>query len=99
MTDIIEHIMKMCGFPDDSTMVDYIKQEGWTELTDVVMLSSSNVNNFVRVDEHGNYKARPMTSHIRKLKGFLLYYNRKCRVLSLSLDNHGLESTSVHQLL
>ena len=29
---IIDFIIKLCKFPADSTMVEYIDQQGWTEL-------------------------------------------------------------------
>ena len=83
---ILEHIIELCNFPDDSTMVEYIQQQGWTTLTDVTMVSLEEVNDFKTVKEDGSYKAKPLTIHLRRFKGFLLYYNRKCRDLSTPLD-------------
>jgi hypothetical protein len=83
---VIDHIINLCGFPDDSTMVEYIKQQGWTELTDVVTIQLDEVADFRTNNDDGSYKAKPMAHHIRKFKGFLLFYNRKCQELSSILD-------------
>ena len=83
---IIEHILYLCGFADDSTMVEFIQNEGWTELLDVTTISLDKVNDFKTVNRDGSYKAEPLTHHVRKFCGFLLYYLRKCRDLSSNLD-------------
>jgi ribosomal protein S24E len=36
-TEIINHIIKICGFSSDSMMVKYIDQQQWLELEHVVM--------------------------------------------------------------
>jgi hypothetical protein len=36
-TEIINHIIKICGFSSDSLMVKYIDQQQWSELAHVVM--------------------------------------------------------------
>jgi hypothetical protein len=33
---VIEHIIMVCGFPQDSTMVEYIDQQQWDKLEHVV---------------------------------------------------------------
>ena len=83
---VIDHIINLCGFPDDSTMVEFIQREGWNELSDVTTLSLEDVNDFKTVNRDGSYKAKPLAHHVRKFRGFLLYYLRKCRDLSTSLD-------------
>jgi hypothetical protein len=32
---IIDHIIDICGFSEDSTIAEFIKQQGWLELLDV----------------------------------------------------------------
>jgi hypothetical protein len=84
---VIDHIIGLCGFPDDSTMVEYIRSEGWTEVADVVMISLKEVDEFKTTNDDGSYRAKPLTFHLRKFKGFLLFYNRKCRELSTTLSS------------
>jgi hypothetical protein len=97
MTDIIKHIIKICKFPDDSTMVEFIQQEGWASLTDVLMISMSDFSDFKTVDDKGMYKAAPMKMHLRKFRGFLLYYHRKCRDLSTQLVEDDVLDITVQQ--
>jgi hypothetical protein len=67
----------LCGFDNDSVMVDYICQEGWTTLNDVVSIGVNGANTFHTVKTDGiTFKARPLSKDIRMLKGFLMYYNR-----------------------
>jgi hypothetical protein len=35
---IIAYIIKLCKFPEDSTMVEYIDQQGWPELIHVTTI-------------------------------------------------------------
>jgi hypothetical protein len=63
-------------------MVKFIKNNGWTDLTDVTMLSLDDTNDFTTV----SYKDEPKAHHVRRFRGFLLYYNRKCCDLSSKLD-------------
>ena len=86
LSDIIEHIVDICGFPSDSTMKEIIVQEGWTDLTDVTTLTLDDVSNLTLYNADGSYAAKPLAHHVRKLKGFLLLYNRKCIDLSSNLD-------------
>jgi hypothetical protein len=83
---IIDHIIDICGFSEDSTMTEFIKQQGWTELSDVVTVSLEEVADFRTVKDDGSYKAKPLAHHVRKFKGFLLFYNRQCQELSTTLD-------------
>jgi hypothetical protein len=94
---VIDHIIDICGFPDDSIMTEFIKQEGWTELSDVVTITLDEVADFKTVNKDGSYKAKPLAHHLRKFKGFLLLYNNKCRDLSTTLDAEDvLQITKTH---
>jgi hypothetical protein len=35
----MEHLINICGFPDNSTMVEIINQEGYTKIVDIAMLT------------------------------------------------------------
>jgi hypothetical protein len=87
-TEVIKHIIDICGFPSDSTMVEVFQNEGWTDIADVAMVTFKDVDEFKTVNRDGSYKAKPLNYHLRRFRGFLLYYNRKCRELSTTLDNH-----------
>jgi predicted amino acid racemase len=78
---IIDHTIDICGFSEDSTMAEFIKQQAWTELSDVVTISLEEVADFRTLKDDGSYKAKPLAHHVRKLKGFLLFYNRQCQEL------------------
>jgi hypothetical protein len=45
-SEVINHIINICGFPDDSTMVEYINEQQWTELADVAMTTFAEVDKF-----------------------------------------------------
>jgi hypothetical protein len=81
-TSVIDHIIYLCGFPDDSNMVKFIRNKGWIDLSDVTTLSLDDTNDFETV----SYKDQPLAHHVRKFRGFLLYYLRKCHELSFDLD-------------
>jgi hypothetical protein len=58
---IINHIIMLCGFDNNSAMVDYINQEGWTRLDDVVSIGINNANTYHTVKSDGiTFKARPL---------------------------------------
>lgn len=84
-TDVIGHIVMMCSLPDDSTMVAYIRQQGWTKLVHVTSIDIEDVKDFHTVRSDGVFEAAPMRMHLRMFKCFLLYYRRKCRELSTTL--------------
>jgi hypothetical protein len=84
--NVIDHIKEICEFPDDSTMVKFIDQQGWTKLADVTMVGIDEIKDFATVKVDGTFEAKPMAHHLRLFKGFLLYYNRKSRDLSSPLD-------------
>ena len=82
---VIDHILDLCGFPRDSTMMKIIEQQGWSELSDVTMLTLDDIKDLILTKDDGSFDAKPMTIHVRKLKGFLLYYNRKSKELFTTL--------------
>ena len=43
---IVEFIIKLCKFPEDSTMVAYIDQQGWTELIHITTIGLDEVKDF-----------------------------------------------------
>jgi hypothetical protein len=45
-TEIIQHIIDMCGFSADSLMVQYIDQQQWSELEHVVMTKLDEIKDF-----------------------------------------------------
>jgi hypothetical protein len=84
---IIAYIIKLCKFPEDSTMVEYIDQQGWTELIHVTTIGLDEVKDFHTVRDDGiTYSAKPMLIHLRLFKCFLLYYKRQCRELFTTLS-------------
>ena len=79
---IVEFIIKLCKFPEDSTMVAYINQQGWTELIHITTIRLDEVKDFHTVKDDGiTYAAKPMLVHLCLFKCFLLYYKRQCREL------------------
>ena len=95
---VTQHIINICGFPDDSTMVEIFNQEGWTDIVDIAMLTMQEVDSLHSTNSDGSYKAKPMNLHLRQFKGFLMYYNMKCRELSTTLDNDDILSITKTQL-
>jgi hypothetical protein len=84
---IIAYIIKQCKFPDDSTLVEYINQQGWTELIHVTTFGLDEVKDFHTVRDDGvTYSTKPMLIHLCLLKCFLLYYKRQCRERFTSLS-------------
>jgi hypothetical protein len=96
---VINHIIDICGFPDDSTMVEYINEQQWTDLADVVMITLAEVDEFRLVNKDGSYIAKPVQHHVRWFKGFLLLYIRKCHALSTTLDEEDVMDITKRQYL
>jgi hypothetical protein len=94
---VIDHIIDLCGFPSDSIMIKYIKGEGWTDLGDVTSLSLHDVNDFQLAND-ASYKGKPLAVHVRRLRGFLLYYSKKCCELSFTLDKDDVMMISKKEL-
>ena len=85
-TPVIQHIIKLCGFSEDSTMVNYIDQEEWTDLAHVTTLLIDDIKDFHTLRSDGNYEASPLKTHCRMFKCFLLYYKWRCNDMSTILD-------------
>jgi hypothetical protein len=98
-SEVINHIIDICGFLDDSTMVEYINKQQWTDLADVVMITLAEVDEFKLVNKYGSYIAKPMQHHVRRFKGFLLLYNQKRRDLSTTLDEEDVMDITKRQYL
>ena len=84
-TKVIAKIIWLCDFPEDSSMVKFIKQQNWTKLFHVTTIGIEEIKDFFTVRSDGNYEAKPMMIHLRMFKCFLLYYKRKCRDLVSTL--------------
>jgi len=84
-TKVVDHIIQLCGFPPDSTMVRYIEQQGWTEIEHITTIGVQEVKDFFTTRDDGSFEARPMMIHLRMFKAFLLYYMRKSRDFSTTL--------------
>jgi hypothetical protein len=69
----------LCGFPEDSLMVEVIKQEGWTKLEDITLIAVDEVKDLRLLREDGMHLGCLMMVHIRMFKAFLLYYKRRSR--------------------
>jgi hypothetical protein len=44
---VTEHIISICGFPDDLTMVEILKQEGWTKTAEIAMHTMQEADSFL----------------------------------------------------
>ena len=81
-TAVIQHIIKLCGFADDTTMVSYIDQEQWQSVFHVVTHHFKQIDEFSVTRDNGKFDAKPMLKDRRMLKCFLLFYRFKCDDLS-----------------
>ena len=63
-TPVIQHIIKLCGFSEDSTMVKYIDQEEWTDLAHVTTHLIDDIKDFHTIKSDGNYEASPLKTRI-----------------------------------
>jgi hypothetical protein len=75
-TAIIKHIIALCGFPDDSFMVEIMQPQEWMDLADVITLTLDEVNDLKLLNDDGSNAAKPLKHYVRKLKAFLLLYNK-----------------------
>jgi hypothetical protein len=87
-TAIINYIIGLCGFAEDSIMVEYIDQEEWSKIHHVTSIGIHEVKDFHTIKDNGSYEAKPLTIYLRLFKGFLLYYRRRCNDFSMTLDKH-----------
>ena len=95
---VMEHIINICGFPEGSTMVEIFQQEGWVDIADITMITMSEADGLHTTNSDGGFKAKPMTFHLRRFKAFLMYYNRKCRELSTTLNDEDVLTISKTEL-
>ena len=72
-TEIIKHIIFLCGFTEDSVMVKYMKQQEWKVLFHVTTLHFDEIKDFETVRDDGRFEASPLKTHCRILKCFLLF--------------------------
>jgi hypothetical protein len=92
-TDVIQHIIMLCGFGEDTIMVRYIDQQHWTDLFHVISIDVDEVKDFHTVRDDGiTFEAKPMLVHLRVFKAFLLYYKRRSR-------EHPIPLSEAHVLL
>ena len=63
-TKVIQHIIKLCGFSEESTMVKYIDQEEWTDLAHVTTLLIEDIKDFHTLRSDGNYEASPLNVQV-----------------------------------
>jgi hypothetical protein len=93
-TPIIEHIIMVCGFKDDSVMVECINKKQWTTLNDVISIGINEPNTFHTVKSDGaTFKARPLEVDIRMLKGFLTFFKRTADTEGRLLDEDDVMNT------
>ena len=71
---IINFIIDLCDFAEDSTMVKYIDQQGWTKIHHVTSIGIHEIKDFYTLKDEGLYEAKPLTMHLRLFKGFILYH-------------------------
>jgi hypothetical protein len=58
---VTEHIINICGFPDDS---EIFQQEGWTEIADIAMLTMQEADGLLSTNSDVSHKAKPMNLHL-----------------------------------
>jgi hypothetical protein len=77
-TEIINHIIKICGFSSDLMMVKYIDHLQWSELAHVVMHGLEDSKGFgVFRDDGITISGKLMLIHQKLFQSFLLYYKRQ----------------------
>jgi hypothetical protein len=52
-SEIIQHIIDLCGFSADSLMVRYMDQQQWSELEHVVMTALDEIKDFATFRDNG----------------------------------------------
>jgi hypothetical protein len=45
-------------------MVEIFKQEGWTEVADIAMLTMKEADGLLSTNSDGSYKVKPMNLHL-----------------------------------
>ena len=74
MITFIEYLKDICSFPEGSIMSLCIQKEGWTRLSDVTSIPLDSVMEIALYRDDGTVEARPLTTHLRLLRAFLLFY-------------------------
>jgi hypothetical protein len=74
--------------------VEIIIKEGWTDIDDIAMLTMQEVDSLLSTNSYGSYKAKTMNLHLSRFKGFPMYYHKKCRELSMTLNGEDILSTT-----
>jgi hypothetical protein len=79
-TTIIDHVIRICDFPADSIMVEFIDHQQWPTLEHVVSGGFDDVGEFSTVRDDGiTFEDTPMLIHLQRFKAFLLYFlNKTC---------------------
>ena len=54
-TEVIQHIIKLCGFAADSTMVSYIDQEQWETIYDVITYHFKQIDDMNVIRDNGKF--------------------------------------------
>jgi hypothetical protein len=62
------------------------------------MLTMQEADGLLSTNSDGSYKAKPMNIHLWRFKGFLMYYNKKCRGLSTTLNDEDVSSITKMEL-
>jgi hypothetical protein len=75
----IEHIIGLCRFLQDSTMVEYMDQQQWDKLEHVVVELEDFKDIYTVRSDGVTIKAWPLKTPLRMLKCFLLWFNRHNR--------------------
>jgi hypothetical protein len=77
-SEIIQHIIDLCGFSADSLMMHYMDQQQWYELEHVVRTALDEIKDFVTFRDKGiTYERKTYDNSSKKLRTFLLFYKRK----------------------
>jgi hypothetical protein len=77
---VIEHIIGLCGFPQDYTMVEHMDQQQWEKLEHVVTVELEDFKDIYTIrSDCGTVKDRPLKTHLRMLKCFLLWFKQHNR--------------------
>jgi hypothetical protein len=72
---VIEHVISLCGFPQDSTMVEYIDQQQWEKLEHFVTVDLEDFKDIYTVRSGGvTVKEWPLKTYLCMLKCFLLWF-------------------------
>ena len=54
-TSVIDHLKDLCDFPEDSTMVKFIDQQGWSKSKHVTTFALDDIKDFATTKDDGSY--------------------------------------------